>query len=97
MGLAIEGYSKRQSIKRVRAAVQLSSSESPPSPPNMEDHEPNNKSQQSHGPPSFMQDTPPRADVDEILRRKRKAREYKVSIARRCILVASHEGRSEIA
>lgn len=26
----------------------------------------------------FMQDTPPRADVDEILRRKRKAREYKV-------------------
>ena len=28
--------------------------------------------------PNFMQDTPPRADVDEILRRKRKAREYKV-------------------
>ena len=26
----------------------------------------------------FMQDTPPRADVDEIMRRKRKAREYKV-------------------
>ncbi|KAF2495336.1 hypothetical protein BU16DRAFT_460954 [Lophium mytilinum] len=26
---------------------------------------------------SFPQDTPPRADVDEILRRKRKAREYK--------------------
>ncbi|OCK78467.1 hypothetical protein K432DRAFT_301936 [Lepidopterella palustris CBS 459.81] len=26
---------------------------------------------------SFGQDTPPRADVDEILRRKRKAREYK--------------------
>ena len=38
---------------------------------------------QSHA-PSFMPDmtdmtdTPPRADVDEILRRKRKAREYKV-------------------
>jgi hypothetical protein len=25
-----------------------------------------------------MHDTPPQADVDEILRRKRKAREYKV-------------------
>lgn len=35
---------------------------------------------QSNAPSSgFMQDTPPRADVDEILRRKRKAREYKVS------------------
>lgn len=36
---------------------------------------------QSHAPSSFMPDmtdTPPRADVDEILRRKRKAREYKV-------------------
>lgn len=35
----------------------------------------------SHEPSSFMPDmtdTPPRADVDEILRRKRKAREYKV-------------------
>ncbi|KAL1609448.1 hypothetical protein SLS59_000953 [Nothophoma quercina] len=35
---------------------------------------------QSHAPSSFMPDsidTPPRADVDEILRRKRKAREYK--------------------
>jgi len=32
----------------------------------------------SHTPNGFMQDTPPRADVDEILRRKRKAREYKV-------------------
>lgn len=32
-----------------------------------------------HAPNGFsMQDTPPRADVDEILRRKRKAREYKV-------------------
>jgi hypothetical protein len=31
-----------------------------------------------HAPNHFMQDTPPRADVDEILRRKRKAREYKV-------------------
>lgn len=34
--------------------------------------------QQSHGSSGFMRDTPPRADVDEILRRKRKAREYKV-------------------
>jgi len=25
-----------------------------------------------------IQDTPPRADVDEMLRRKRKARDYKV-------------------
>ncbi|KAF1916192.1 hypothetical protein BDU57DRAFT_448180 [Ampelomyces quisqualis] len=33
--------------------------------------------QQAHAPPGFMQDTPPRADVDEMLRRKRKAREYK--------------------
>lgn len=36
---------------------------------------------QSHAQSSFMpdmQETPPRADVDEILRRKRKAREYKV-------------------
>jgi hypothetical protein len=36
----------------------------------------------NHSPPpnslSFAQDTPPRSDVDEILRRKRKAREYKV-------------------
>jgi hypothetical protein len=32
----------------------------------------------SNAPNNFMQDTPPRADVDEILRRKRKAREYKV-------------------
>ena len=31
--------------------------------------------QPNHG---YLQDTPPRADVDEILRRKRKAREYKV-------------------
>ncbi|OCK96448.1 uncharacterized protein K441DRAFT_551901 [Cenococcum geophilum 1.58] len=35
----------------------------------------------NHSPPpnslSFAQDTPPRSDVDEILRRKRKAREYK--------------------
>lgn len=31
-----------------------------------------------HAPNGYMQDTPPRADVDEILRRKRKAREYKV-------------------
>ena len=33
---------------------------------------------------SGFQDTPPRSDIDEILRRKRKAREYKVraSLAR---------------
>ncbi|KAF2134637.1 hypothetical protein P153DRAFT_362389 [Dothidotthia symphoricarpi CBS 119687] len=41
----------------------------------MDDHQ---KSQQhSHATPTFMHDTPPRSDVDEILRRKRKAREYK--------------------
>ena len=45
----------------------------------MDDHD--LKEQQQEQPPSgFMQDTPPRADVDEILRRKRKAREYKVSV-----------------
>lgn len=31
--------------------------------------------------PGFVQDTPPRSDIDEILRRKRKAREYKVRFA----------------
>jgi hypothetical protein len=35
----------------------------------------------------FMQDTPPRADVDEILRRKRKAREYKVSTSAQVSLI----------
>jgi hypothetical protein len=33
---------------------------------------------QQHAPGGFGQDTPPRSDIDEILRRKRKAREYKV-------------------
>lgn len=28
---------------------------------------------------AFVHDAPPRSDIDEILRRKRKAREYKVS------------------
>jgi hypothetical protein len=46
-----------------------------------QDHDHGLKSQQSHAPSGFMQDTPPRADVDEILRRKRKAREYKVSLS----------------
>jgi hypothetical protein len=36
---------------------------------------------QQHAPGAFGQDTPPRSDIDDILRRKRKAREYKV----RCI------------
>lgn len=40
---------------------------------------------ESHSPPAtnlpFAQDTPPRSDVDEILRRKRKAREYKVGLS----------------
>lgn len=44
----------------------------------MDDHDLKSQ-QQSHAPSDFLQDTPPRADVDEILRRKRKAREYKVS------------------
>jgi hypothetical protein len=44
----------------------------------MDDHDLKSQ-QQSHAPSGFLQDTPPRADVDEILRRKRKAREYKVS------------------
>jgi hypothetical protein len=35
----------------------------------------------AHAPSSSLMDTPPRADVDEILRRKRKAREYKVSMS----------------
>jgi hypothetical protein len=49
------------------------------------DHDNNHSSQQQqpHAPTSFAQDTPPRADVDEILRRKRKAREYKVSLRAR--------------
>jgi len=42
------------------------------------DHDPKSH-QPSHASSGYMQDTPPRADVDEILRRKRKAREYKVS------------------
>lgn len=46
----------------------------------MEENDFKSQQQQSHAPPGFMQDTPPRADVDEILRRKRKAREYKVSL-----------------
>jgi len=57
----------------------------------------------SHAPNGngYAQDTPPRADVDEILRRKRKAREYKVRYlhasclrqwARRC-----REGRPTVA
>ena len=41
--------------------------------------------QQSHTSSGFMRDTPPRADVDEILRRKRKAREYKVSASEQFI------------
>jgi hypothetical protein len=37
----------------------------------------------------FAQDTPPRADIDEILRRKRKAREYKVRLAQSCLHLSS--------
>jgi hypothetical protein len=55
-----------------------------------QDHDHDLKSQQSHAPSGFMQDTPPRADVDEILRRKRKAREYKVSVS---APVSGYEGR----
>jgi len=59
--------------------ISPSKPESPPKTPSMDDHD--LKSQQhSHAPSGFLQDTPPRADVDEILRRKRKAREYKVSM-----------------
>ena len=46
-----------------------------------QDHEHDHSSQQNpHAPTGCPQETPPRADVDEILRRKRKAREYKVSL-----------------
>ena len=38
-----------------------------------------------------MQDTPPRADVDEILRRKRKAREYKVCSHARSVMLETGE------
>lgn len=44
--------------------------------------------QQPHAATGYGQDMPQRADIDEILRRKRKAREYKVRmrylIARVC-------------
>lgn len=40
--------------------------------------------QQSHASSTLGQDMPPRADIDEILRRKRKAREYKVRSAPFC-------------
>lgn len=49
---------------------------------------------QSHA-PSFMPDmtdTPPRADVDEILRRKRKAREYKVRSHARSLVMGQMQG-----
>ncbi|ORY13235.1 hypothetical protein BCR34DRAFT_649291 [Clohesyomyces aquaticus] len=41
------------------------------------DQDSSQSQQQSTAPDSFAQDTPPRSDIDEILRRKRKAREYK--------------------
>ena len=41
----------------------------------MDDGEPK---QQPHPSASYGQDVPARSDIDEILRRKRKAREYKV-------------------
>jgi hypothetical protein len=47
----------------------------------------------AHAPNNFMQDTPPRADVDEILRRKRKAREYKVR--RSMCVTTTRLGREE--
>lgn len=72
---------RRESTRRVHAR----SDPSPTlSPRKMEDKSQQPQSQppsQPHAPSSFMPDmtdTPPRADVDEILRRKRKAREYKV-------------------
>jgi hypothetical protein len=78
VGLTAE---KAVSIKRVHLVY---SNPSAPNPPNMDDHDHDlNSQQQSHGPSGFLQDTPPRADVDEILRRKRKAREYKVSMGAR--------------
>lgn len=43
---------------------------------------------------SDMQDTPPRADVDEILRRKRKAREYKVRSHARLVTLGEEESKS---
>jgi hypothetical protein len=36
------------------------------------------QSDAASGAPIFGQELPPRSDIDEILRRKRKAREYKV-------------------
>jgi hypothetical protein len=36
------------------------------------------QSDSASGAPIFGQELPPRSDIDEILRRKRKAREYKV-------------------
>jgi len=44
----------------------------------MEDGDPkHHHHQQSHAPAGYGQDVPARSDIDEILRRKRKAREYK--------------------
>jgi hypothetical protein len=50
---------------------------------------------QSHAPSAFIQDTPPRADVDEILRRKRKAREYKVSVVGVVVHAPSYIAKEE--
>ena len=46
----------------------------------MDDDEPK---QQPHAPANYGQDVPARSDIDEILRRKRKAREYKVRKTRK--------------
>lgn len=50
----------------------------------MDDGEPHQPSQQPHGAPvKYGQEVPARSDIDEILRRKRKAREYKVRMSLR--------------
>jgi hypothetical protein len=61
----------------------------------MDDHDHDLQSQQqSHAQSGYMQDTPPRADVDEILRRKRKAREYKVSQRAQTVNAVMYEGEA---
>jgi hypothetical protein len=50
-------------------------------------------SQQQHAPSGYGHDVPARSDIDEILRRKRKAREYKVRSRQRSRQRGSLEGR----
>jgi hypothetical protein len=89
VGNGHQPYNERPTpSKRIRAVLDPSS----PNPTRASEKMDEKSQQQSQSDaPSggFMQDTPPRADVDEILRRKRKAREYKVSTSAQVSLICS--------